>query len=72
MLQEITYAVIYLLYDNVFIDNFISFGINCVEQYSCPLIEKKTYQHEFPLIYRLSIWQLYVRAIFMQYFKFLL
>ena len=41
MLQKIAYAVIYLLYDNVFIDNFISFGINCVEQYSRPLLEKK-------------------------------
>ena len=31
----------YLLYDNIFIDDFISFGINSMKQYRCPLMAKK-------------------------------
>lgn len=31
----------YLLYDNVFVDDFICFGINSMKEHRCPLVEKK-------------------------------
>ena len=36
----------YLLYDNVFVDDFICFGINSMKEHRCPLVEKKKEKKE--------------------------
>ena len=38
------WVYLYLLYDDVFIDDFIGFGINSMKQYRCPLMTKKEIQ----------------------------